>query len=104
MSNDNLHGLPNFVRSVNQIVKTTEKGLRIDLPLMHEAYERCDVNHIVWISGDSNPADDLTKVERRCGALAAVLTTNMFKPAPSSWFICDESLVRTECQTTSMCY
>lgn len=60
--------------------QTTEHRLHINLALIREAYERRDITKVVWIAGHLNPADGLTKTDRRCGVLPELLATNMFLP------------------------
>lgn len=67
------------------LASPTEKRLQIDLAAIRQAYERRELSSIVWIPGHCNPADDLTKVDKRSGTLADVLSTNTFKPPPGSW-------------------
>lgn len=67
------------------LAQTTEKRLLIDLNFIREAYEKRDINDIIWIPGPSNPADGLTKVSKRNSTLAELAATNMFNPAEQSW-------------------
>lgn len=67
------------------LVQTTEKRLLIDLNVIREAYEKRDLNDLVWISGDSNPADGLTKMTKRNDVLGTMLATNQFNPQTQSW-------------------
>jgi len=75
--------------------QTTERRLQIDLALIREAYERREITHIMWIAGNINPADDLTKVDKRCGALEKLLATNKFNPPPQAWVSRDKAPVST---------
>lgn len=72
------------------LAQTTEKRLLIDLSLIREAYEKRDINDFVWISGDCNPADGLTKVSKRNNSLAEVISSNKFLPKAESWIERDE--------------
>eukprot|EP00171_Calliarthron_tuberculosum_P022600 IDg22600t1 len=78
--------------------QTTERRLQIDLAVIREAYERRDIAHLVWISGKTNPADDLTKCEKRNGTLEHILRTNKFQPKMESWVRRDSDEVRTSVQ------
>ena len=41
--------------------------------MLREAFENREITSVIWIPGDENPADDLTKPDKRCGALAKLL-------------------------------
>lgn len=43
------------------LAQTTERRLQIDLEIIRQAYERRELNNVIWIAGDENTADDLTK-------------------------------------------
>lgn len=75
--------------------QTTERRLQIDLALIQEAYERCDIHHLVWLPSSDNPADDLTKIEKRSGSLQKLISTNYFKPEISTWVQRDLTPVQT---------
>lgn len=75
--------------------QTTERRLQIDLAAIREAYERRDIANLVWISGKSNPADDLTKCDKRNGILETILRTNKFQAEMESWVRRDSDEVRT---------
>ncbi len=60
---------------------TSEKRLLIDLTLLREAYEDCEIS--VWIPGSENPADALTKI-KRSPALAVLLHQNTINPNPNA--------------------
>ena len=60
--------------------QTTEKRLQIDLSLIREAFEKRDINEIFWIPGNENPADCLTKYEKRSNMLSRLVETNKFMP------------------------
>eukprot|EP00171_Calliarthron_tuberculosum_P023256 IDg23256t1 len=75
--------------------QTTERRLQIDLAMIREAYERREIAHLVWISGKTNPADDLTKCAKRNGTLATILSSNRFNPDMESWVKRDCNEVRT---------
>lgn len=54
---------------------TTEKRLMVDILCMRQAYDRRLVTEILWIEGNSNPADAMTK-SKACGALKELIDTN----------------------------
>ena len=54
---------------------TREKRLMVDMMCLRQAYERREVAEILWIDGDRNPADAMTKVAP-CGALKALIASN----------------------------
>lgn len=67
------------------LAQTTEKRLLIDLSLIREAYEKRDINDIIWIAGNCNPADGLTKVSKRNSTLSELISKNNFMPHARSW-------------------
>lgn len=73
----------------------SERRLLADLAMAREAYERRDITDIVWISGTTNPADDLTKVEQRSGTLFKIMQPNRFHPEAQSWIQRDSSPIQT---------
>ncbi len=77
------------------LAQNRERRLQIDLELLREAYERREISSVVWISGSENPADDLTKTERRNGTLAKLLCTSVFHPETISWIERDSRKVTT---------
>lgn len=44
------------------LTRTKEKRMQIDLQVLRQAYERREITNVVWITGESNPADGLTKI------------------------------------------
>ena len=54
---------------------TYEKRLMIDIMCLRQSYKRCEISEVVWIDGDSNPADAMTKA-RPCQALRDLVDTN----------------------------
>ncbi len=63
---------------------TTEKRLLIDLNMLSQCYERRKIVEILWIPGDQNPADGLTK-HNACNALKKLMQTNQIKVTPNAW-------------------
>jgi hypothetical protein len=63
---------------------TQEKRLMIDLMCLRQSYERHKIAEIKWISGDSNPADAMTK-SKPCRALEALINTNRLYIEVSAW-------------------
>ncbi len=63
---------------------TSEKRLLIDLALLREAYEKRDISEIVWIPGNQNPADALTKL-KQCPALSILMRENKIELSPNAW-------------------
>jgi Reverse transcriptase (RNA-dependent DNA polymerase) len=58
---------------------TAEKRLMIDIMSLRQSYERRQIAEIRWISGESNPADAMTK--GKCGnALRTLIDTNTARP------------------------
>lgn len=77
------------------LLSTTERRLQIDLAMIREAYERREISHLLWISGSIKPADDLSKVDELCGALAQILATRKFNSPPQVWVTRDVAPVST---------
>ncbi len=80
-----------FALSVT-LAQTTEKNLLIDLSLISEAYEKRDINDFVWISGNCNPDDALTKKTKRNSLFPELIAKNRFMPVAESWIKRDEFL------------
>ncbi len=74
--------------------QTAERRLQIDLAIIRQAYEAREITTIVWILGESNPADNLTKIDKRNGKLAELLRTNKFAPPAQAWI--DRNLPKDE--------
>jgi hypothetical protein len=49
----------------------------INLMCLRQAYERCEIAEVKWISGGNNPADAMTKA-KPCQALKILIDTNKF--------------------------
>jgi len=47
----------------------------IDILSVRQSYERREITEILWIAGEKNPADAMTK-SKLCGALQRLITTN----------------------------
>lgn len=56
----------------------------IDLMSIRQSYERREIHEIRWISGDSNPADAMTK-SKPCAALRDLIDTNRIKLDTDAW-------------------
>lgn len=63
---------------------TTENILLIDLSMLCEFYQNTEITEVLWIPGDQNPADWVTK-SSACNALETLLKTNKIKVTPSAW-------------------
>lgn len=57
---------------------TNEKRLMIDITAIRQSYERRELAEIIWITGNSNPADALTKYKGN-DALDKIIDTNKFE-------------------------
>ena len=55
---------------------TNEKRLMIDIMCLRQSYEKREITEIRWISGDTNPADAMTKSKKACGALRDLVEKN----------------------------
>jgi hypothetical protein len=64
---------------------TKEKRLMIDLMCLRQAYERREITEVIWIKGEMNPADAMTKDKKVCDALTRLIETNKVNVKPESW-------------------
>jgi hypothetical protein len=70
--------------AVTTLVTTKEKRLMLDLHQLRESYERRELTKITWITGNSNPADCLTKIKHN-NKLESVLLHNVIEIDMSGW-------------------
>jgi len=63
---------------------TQEKRLMVDILCLRQAYERRQIMEIIWIDGNSNPADAMTK-SKPCQALRDLINTNKVKLETTGW-------------------
>jgi hypothetical protein len=63
---------------------TYEKRLMIDIMAIRQSYERREIAEIIWIAGDSNPADSMTKHASNT-ALARIIETNKVDIQAAAW-------------------
>lgn len=63
---------------------TQEKRLMIDIRSLRESYERRQIAEIIWIKGNSNPTDAMTK-SKTCQALKELMDTNKIDLQVSEW-------------------
>jgi hypothetical protein len=63
---------------------THEKRLMVDLMCLRQAYERKEIKEIMWIDGNSNPADAMTK-SKACSALRDLIDTNKVNIKVTEW-------------------
>lgn len=82
---------------LSQNFTTAEKGLKIDVPSVHESYHNRKIAYVMFISSAHNLADPLTKFKRHV-RLQKVLRTNKIIQQVKQWFIreriSDDSVVR----------
>ena len=64
---------------------TKEKRLMIDLMCLRQAYERREITEVIWIKGEMNQADAMTKDKKVCDALTRLIETNKVNLKPESW-------------------
>ena len=64
---------------------TQEKRLMIDLMCLRQSYERRQITEVKWISGDTNPADAMTKGKKPCQALTDLIDTNKVNLSITGW-------------------
>lgn len=86
--------------------QTTEHRLHTDLSLLQEAYENRNITNTVWIAGNDNLADDLTKPDKRNAMLAIIVETNHFRSKENSSILRDAStaipMVQIKCSHLKM--
>ena len=58
---------------------TQEKRLIIDVLYLRQLYERREIAEVKWITGDTNPANAITKGKGVSGVLKQLLNTNSIK-------------------------
>ena len=63
---------------------TQEKRLMIDILCLRQSYERREIAEILWIKGDKNPADAMTK-DKGCDALQRLVDTNRLELDLEGW-------------------
>jgi hypothetical protein len=63
---------------------THEKRLMVDIMCLRQSYERREITEIIWIDGDSNPADAMTK-SRPCQALKDLIDSNRINLRATGW-------------------
>jgi hypothetical protein len=63
---------------------TNEKRLMIDLMAIRQAYERREIAEIVWIKGNHNPADSMTKHNGN-NALNHIIESNRLRIEAEGW-------------------
>lgn len=63
---------------------THEKRLMIDMLCLRQSYERREIAEILWIRGEKNPADAMTK-EKPCDALQRLIATNKLDLDVNAW-------------------
>ena len=64
---------------------TKEKRLMIDLICLRQAYKRREITKVIWIKGEINPADTITKDKKVYNALTRLIKTNKVNVKPESW-------------------
>ena len=63
---------------------TQEKRLMIDILCLRQSYERREITEILWIKGDKNPTDAMTK-DKGCDALQRLVDTNQLDLDLEGW-------------------
>jgi hypothetical protein len=63
---------------------TKEKRLMINIIAIRESYKRREISEIRWITGDSNPADAITKATPN-SCLQALVSTNELLVRVKGW-------------------
>lgn len=63
---------------------TQEKRLMIDILSIRQSYERREITEVLWIAGDKNPADAMTK-SKPCAALQQLIESNKLQLEVQKW-------------------
>ena len=63
---------------------TQEKRLMVDLLCLRQSYERREITEILWIKGDKNPVDAMTK-DKACSTLQSLVNTNRLDLTLEEW-------------------
>ncbi|KAN0072054.1 hypothetical protein V8E54_009783 [Elaphomyces granulatus] len=63
---------------------TNEKRLMIDLMTIRQAYKRREISDVIWIKGDHNPADTMTKHDGN-KALKRIIDSNKLHMEMAGW-------------------
>ena len=63
---------------------THEKRLMVDIMCIRQSYERREITEVIWIDGDSNPTDAMTK-SRPCQALRDLIDSNRIDLRATGW-------------------
>jgi hypothetical protein len=63
---------------------TNEKRLIIDLMYLRQSYQRREITEVVWIKGEENAADAMTK-KKCCNALKNMVDTNKLTITTNGW-------------------
>lgn len=66
------------------VTSPTEKSLFLDLTGLREAYEVREIDEVLWIPSQNNPADGLTK-GKKCEALRKLMLEGTADIAANSW-------------------
>ena len=56
----------------------------VDLMSLRQSYERREISEILWIQGNKNPADAMTK-DKPCNALQQLIDTNKLELDVGGW-------------------
>ncbi|KHJ30929.1 hypothetical protein EV44_g4216 [Erysiphe necator] len=63
---------------------TKEKRLMVDILCLRQSYERREITEILWIKGEKNLADAMTKA-KACDALQKLIETNKLDIELEGW-------------------
>jgi hypothetical protein len=56
----------------------------IDIMSIRQSYERREISEVVWIAGNKNPANAMTKTTH-CNALQRLINTNKLDLQANAW-------------------
>ena len=63
---------------------THEKRLMVDIMCLRQSYERHEITEVIWIDGDSNPANAMTK-SHPCQVLKDLIDSNKIDLRATGW-------------------
>jgi hypothetical protein len=73
-----------FFECLVKLGTTQEKRLMIDILSLRQSYERREISEVVWIDGDCNPANAMTKTHP-CQALRDLIDRNKIDLKAAGW-------------------
>jgi len=65
---------------------TREKRLMVDIMCLRQSYERREITEVMWVDGNSNPADSMTK-SKASSALKDLIDSNTLNLKVMEWVV-----------------